>query len=209
MSRATSRPTGRKPPAQRSAEIVDAAIKIACDEGLSAVKLRSVAAAASVAPGLVAHYVSSMDELVATCFERITRAELEEVREILDSAPTPSRRLAQLLATVFDSTRDDVTLVWVEAWTLGRTNERLAASVRDVMDAWHAALAEVIAAGVASGEFDIETPDEAAWHLLGMIDGLNAQALVHWRPATRTSALNGLAERLLGAPSGTLTNLVG
>ncbi|GHD03206.1 TetR/AcrR family transcriptional regulator [Zhihengliuella salsuginis] len=204
MSRATS----RKPPAQRSAEILDAAIKIACDEGLSAVKLRSVAAGASVAPGLVAHYVSSMDDLVATCFERITRAELDEVREILATAPTPARRLAQLLATVFDATRDDVTLVWVEAWTLGRSNERLAARVRDVMDDWHAALREVVEAGAAAGEFDIADPDEVAWHLLGMIDGLNAQALVHWRPAaTRSGVLGHLVERLLGTEPGALTRL--
>jgi hypothetical protein len=61
----------------------------------------------------------------------------------------------------------------------------------------------VIEAGVASGEF--ETPDAAsvAWQLLGMIDGLNAQALVRWGDATARGSLIGHAlEGMLGMRRG-------
>ncbi|WP_309081044.1 TetR family transcriptional regulator C-terminal domain-containing protein [Zhihengliuella sp.] len=207
MSRSSRATTVRKSPAERSAEIVDAAVALARREGLSAVKLRSVAAAAAVAPGLVAHYVPSMDALVATAFERITRAELEEVREIVLAASTPAGSLAELLATVFDGEREDVSLVWVEAWTLGRANEALAASVREVMDAWHATLSDIVAAGAESGDFRVTAPNEAAWHLLGLIDGLSAQTLVHWRPASRPAVLGELVERVLGARPGALATL--
>ena len=42
--------------------------------------------------------------------------------------------LQTVLDTVLDGTRDEVTLVWVEAWALGRRNDPLATEVRAQMD---------------------------------------------------------------------------
>jgi AcrR family transcriptional regulator len=62
MSTSGARPRTRKSPQQRSAEIHEAAIMLAQEAGLSALTLRAVAARAAVAPGLVAHYASNMDD---------------------------------------------------------------------------------------------------------------------------------------------------
>ena len=120
MSRPPRKKAARRSPAERSAEIADAARDVALEHGLYAVTLRAVAARIDVAPALVAHYQPDMHALVASTFGTVVSAELEEVEELVEPLPTPSERLAVLLDTLLDSSRDDVTVVWVEAWALGR-----------------------------------------------------------------------------------------
>lgn len=205
MSSAQRRTAARKSPAERAREISDAARDLALEQGLAAVTLRGVAGRVGVTPALVAHYEPSMDALVADAFTSVVAAELEELERFLAPLPTPTARLAALLGTLLDGTRDDVTLVWVEAWALGRRNEELAASVRAQMDAWQAVVQGIVAAGVASGEFSTVDAASVAWQLLGMIDGLNAQALVRWGDAGARGSLIGHAvEGMLGLDRGGL-----
>ena len=200
MSRAA-----RKPPAERRAELADAARSVAVADGLSAVTLRGVAARAGVAPGLVAHYYESMDGLVAETFSGIVADEIDEVRGLLAAAADPVARLRDLVRTLLDGSRDDVTSIWVEAFALGRRNETLGAAVRLQMDAWRDVIEGVIADGVADGAFRTAEPQAVAWQLLGMIDGLNAQALVRWGGAAdRGSQLAHALEGMLGLDRGEL-----
>ena len=205
MSSPTRKKAARKSPAERAAEIADAAHELALEQGLSAVTLRAVAARIDVAPALVAHYEPDMQALIASTFASIVAAELAEVDALVAGLPTPRERLAAMLATLLDGSRDDVTVIWVEAWAMGRRNEALAASVRDEMDAWQAMIRGVVEAGVASGDFETDDPAAAAWQLLGMIDGLNAQALVRWGDAAdRGSLISHAVEGMLGLERGAL-----
>ncbi|MBN9630081.1 MAG: TetR family transcriptional regulator C-terminal domain-containing protein [Actinobacteria bacterium] len=200
MSRAA-----RKPPAERRAELAAAARAVALDEGLAAVTLRAVAARAGVTPALVAHYHESMDGLVAETFVSVVAAELDELRALLAAERDPVARLAGLVSTLLDGSRDDVTVIWVEAYALGRRNAELGAAVRDQMDAWSDVIEDVIEGGVVSGDFRTEDPRAAAWQLLGMIDGLNAQALVRWGGAAERGPLLAHAlEGMLGLGRGVL-----
>ncbi|WP_294568776.1 TetR/AcrR family transcriptional regulator [uncultured Arthrobacter sp.] len=205
MSSTPPRRAVRKAPSERAAEIAEAARELALERGLAAITLRSVAARVGVASGLVAHYQPNVDALVADTFATIVAAETAEVAALLARLPDPAQRLALLLDTLLDGARLDVTAVWVEAWTLGRRNEALAASVRVQMDAWQAVLQDVVEAGIAAGQF--ETPDAAsvAWQILGMIDGLNAQALVRWDGVNdRGVHLARAVEGMVGAARGAL-----
>jgi AcrR family transcriptional regulator len=205
MSRPARKKSERKSPAERSAEIADAARSIALEQGLAAVTLRSIAARIDVAPALVAHYEPNMEALIASTFAAVVGAETDEVVAMLATHATPRARLAALLQTLLDGTRDDVTLVWVEAWALGRRSSALAASVRRQMDAWQAVVQGIIEAGVAAGEFETDDAASAAWQLLGMVDGLNAQALVLWGAANeRGSLISHAVEGMLGLGRGAL-----
>jgi AcrR family transcriptional regulator len=195
---APRRRAARLAPAERRAAIQRAARATALADGLGAVTLRAVAAKAGVAPALVAHYAPSMEELVAETFAALVREELDEVAALV-SGREPRAALTELIQTLLAGTRDDVTAVWVEAWALGRRSEPLAAAVRDEMDAWASLLAGIVEAGVRDGVFRVDDPAAAAWQLLGMIDGLNAQALVRWGEAAERSALMlRAAEGMLG-----------
>ncbi|WP_308468592.1 TetR/AcrR family transcriptional regulator [Rathayibacter soli] len=205
MSRTPGKKTERKAPSQRAAEISDAARRLALDGGLAAVTLRSVAARAGVASALVAHYQPNMDALVADTFATLVHAEIEAVTVLIDADPTAVDQLAHLLNTLLDGSRTDVTVIWVDAWTLGRRNEPLAARVRAEMDAWQTVVREILERGVAEGEFETDDAASLSWQILGMIDGLNAQALVRWGTATDRSVLLAHAvEGMLRLPRGTL-----
>ncbi|MFE6965440.1 TetR/AcrR family transcriptional regulator [Agromyces sp. NPDC057679] len=205
MSTPTRVRAARKSPAERADDIARAARDLALEQGLSAVTLRAVAAAAGVAPALVAHYVPSMEALIARTFSTVVSAEITEFEAMLATVDGPRAQLGELIRTVLDGTRDDVTVVWVEAWALGRRNETLAHAVREQMDAWQAILQEVVEAGVRSGDFETTDAAGVAWQLLGMVDGLNAQALVRWGDTAHRSSLTQHAvEGMLGLPRGAL-----
>jgi DNA-binding transcriptional regulator YbjK len=195
----------RRAPEDRRSEIAAAARAIALDDGLAAVTQRSVAQRAAVAPALVAHYVAGMDALVADTFAAIVGEELREVRALAAEEPDATSSLAAVLGTLLDGSRQDVTLVWVQAWALGRGNEPLAARVREQMDDWRAAIQEVLEEGIRSGAFRLEDAGGTAWHVLAMVDGLNAHALVRWgAPALQARLLRRAVEAMLGLPDGAL-----
>ena len=200
----------RKSPAERSAEILEAAREIALEEGLTALTLRNVAARVGVASGLVAHYQPTMDTLVSSTFATIVAAETQEVAGLLSQQPGPPERLGLLVETLLDNSRLDVTAIWVEAWTLGRRNEALAASVREQMDAWQKVFEGVVEDGNASGDFNVSDAAAVAWQILGMVDGLNAQALVRWNGVTdRGTHLAHAVEGMVGAARGSLVTTPG
>lgn len=195
----------RRPPAERRAEIAEAARAVALADGLAAVTLRGVASRAAVTPALVAHYHPAMDELVAATFAAAVAPEVPEVRALLAAEPGPAARVSALLRTLLDGSRDDVTTVWVEAFALGRRNDRLAEAVREQMDAWQSLIREVVEEGVVAGTFVVADPSAVAWQLLGTIDGLNAQGLVRWGAGgDRYPLLAHAVEGMLGLPRNAL-----
>jgi AcrR family transcriptional regulator len=205
MSSTSTKVRTRKSPAQRSAEILEAATQLAREQGLSALTLRAVAERAGVASGLIAHYQPSMDDLIARVYSDLVAAEVSEVGQLLQSRDRAAARMAALIETLLDGTREDLTIVWVEAWALGRRNAALALAVREQMDAWHAMVAAVIDEGCAVAEFATQSSSDAAWQLLGMIDGLNAQSLARGIEGEGYAPkMARAAEILLGAPAGSI-----
>jgi hypothetical protein len=131
--------------------------------------------------------------------------ELQEVRRLAAEERGPVHRLAAILGTLLDGSRQDVTLVWVHAWALGRHSEQLADAVRQQMDDWRAAIREVLDEGERSGAFTCADTGATAWHILAMIDGLNAHALVRWgAPAVQAQLLRRAVEAMLGLEPGVL-----
>ena len=205
MSSTSMKVRTRKSPAERSAEILAAATALAREHGLSALTLRAVAERAGVASGLIAHYQPSMDDLVARVYSDLVAAEIREVEQLLAARERPAERMAALIETLLDGTREDLTVVWVEAWALGRRNPALALAVRAQMDAWHAMVGGAIDDGHASGAFTTSSSSDAAWQLLGMIDGLNAQSLARGIEGEGyIPKMARAAEILLGAPAGSI-----
>ncbi|RLK52080.1 TetR family transcriptional regulator [Microbacterium telephonicum] len=194
----------RRSAGQRRAEVAAAARELALEQGLSGVTLRAVAARMRVASGLVAHYEPSMDELTARTFTVIVTDELAELRALTDAAPDPTAAVRMLLSLLLDGTHDAVTRVWVQSWGLG--GEVLGAAVRAAMDDWEGYLESLVAAGVSMGRFRVADPRAVAVQILGMIDGLNAHALVRWRDTGERRTLMALAvEAMLGLERGELT----
>jgi len=205
MSTPATRTRTRKSPQQRSAEIHDAALAVAREDGLSALTLRAVAARAGVASGLVAHYVENMDELVVRTFRELVSAELKEVRAEVSLVGSPPARVARMIETVLDSGHNDVTLIWVDAWSLGRGSAALAEAIEEQMDAWQSFIAGVIDEGRDARLFTTEDPLAVGWQILAMIDGIAAHALTRRTDgAAFAERLAQACETLVGAQPGTI-----
>lgn len=195
----TTPPRRRRSPAEREAEIADAAVVVARAEGLAGVTLRGVAATVGVAPSLVAHYRPAMEDLVGDTFRTIASAEVDEVRRIVRREPDATTRLRVLLACIADPARDDVAALWADAWSLGRTNTVLAAAARDVMDDWQALSTEIVRDGVRAGLMRTDDPDAVGRLLFALVDATNGYALVDYldRP-TREGLVRATMARAVG-----------
>ncbi|WP_288967641.1 TetR/AcrR family transcriptional regulator [uncultured Microbacterium sp.] len=182
-------------PEERDQSILDGAIGLARESGLESLTVRAVAARVGVTPALVAHYRPGMDTFVADVFGLIVAAEREEVIAAFDDTDDLRDGLLRLIETLLDADRDDVTLIWVQAWALGARNDALAERVRQEMDGWQSALEQIFARAAAAGAIAAGRADTAAWLLLAMVDGMNAHSLVKWAPRDRAD----LARRALAA----------
>lgn len=196
---APERPVRRRlDPAARAAAVRAAARELALSDGLHALSLRSVARAAGVTGPLVAHYVPSMEVLVADTFTDITGGELDQFRRTVVGLE-PRAALDRLLGVLLEPDRAEVTGIWVDAWSLGRRNEVLAEAVRRQMDGWQQWVAAIVADGVGRGVFGTDNPELAAAGIVGMIDGVNAHALVRDRtPAERAVTLRRAIDAAVG-----------
>ncbi|MHC2998260.1 TetR/AcrR family transcriptional regulator [Microbacterium sp. HJ5] len=195
----------RRSAVERVAQIAGAARSIALEAGLDAVTLRAVATEVGVAPALVAHYVPSMDELVADTFAAVVGDELVDLAALVDRSATPVHALAAVLASLLDDGGSTVTLIWVQSWSLGRRNDALARRVREQMDAWRRFLADLIERGRDAGDFRCDDAEVVASQTLGMVDGLNAHSLVSWQDAPeRVRLLLRSVEAMLDLAPGVL-----
>lgn len=174
-------------------------------EGLSALSLRSIARAMGVASGLVAHYEPSMEALTASTFRALVDDELREVTALVASEPRAVDRLAVLVTTLLDPSREAVSTIWADAWSLGRRMPLLAEATRDAMDSWHSLARGILLDAVDDGTATTATPDLVALQLFALIDSTTAYALVGYRtPTERSDLVRRTLEHSLGLPPGDL-----
>ena len=210
MSGVTSRPQAtarRKPASERLAEIIETAAAVAVAEGLDRVTAKRVAAELGVFPGLVSHYFATADELVATAFAHAAASEREQNFGLALQADRPVDRIRRMLEFWLHQDRDPVSLLWLDAWQASRRRPALLTEVGRQMNTDLDRLSAVIAAGIASGDFQINDPGAPALQILSLIDGLSVQAatrgILDYAPVREM--VISTAERLLALPPGALT----
>ena len=182
MTIEASRDAKRKLPAERHGELLTKAVEISQAEGLSAVTLRRVATDLGVTPGLVSHYFSSAEQLIAAAFGTAAVADLDQARVSVEGAAGATGKIDALMDYVLDDVSEDASALWLDAWSLGRRNPTLAAEAAALTDDWLAFIRGIVEAGRESGEFTVADVDVAAQRLLIMIDGLGAQKVIRDAP---------------------------
>ncbi|MGH3643979.1 MAG: TetR/AcrR family transcriptional regulator [Mycobacterium sp.] len=178
MQGTEARDAKRKLPAERHGELLAKAVEISQAEGLSAVTLRRVATDLGVTPGLVSHYFSSAELLIAAAFRTAALADLDAARARIDAAPTPTAGIDALMDYALGDVSEDASALWLDAWSLGRRNPTLAAEANALTDDWLALIGDLVQAGRETGEFHVPDADAAARRLLILIDGLGAQKVI-------------------------------
>jgi AcrR family transcriptional regulator len=161
---------------ERRTEIVQAASVLALAEGLESLTLRRVADALGVVPGLVNHYFRSVEDLVAEAFGAAAYGETSAVFIAVDEEGTPLQRMRALIGLLVTQDRDDISLLWLDAWQASRQRPALHAEVSRQMLVWQQRVADLISSGVADGVFRSDDPPAAATRIMAVVDGLSVHA---------------------------------
>nr|WP_296067778.1 TetR family transcriptional regulator C-terminal domain-containing protein [uncultured Actinoplanes sp.] len=177
--------------------IADALMRVAAEQGLEAVSLRHVAAAAGVSAGMVQHYFRTKDEMMAFALSVVkdrSQARVEAAVAGLGPDPAPRALVRALIAALLpldDASREDgrVALAF-----LAYTAVRPAAS---------ASLREDTAQLVAfiAGLLPVTPAEPAAAALLALMEGLGVYLLGgQYSPAQALAALDAHVDLVFAAP---------
>jgi len=169
----------RMDPDVRRQTIVEAAQAVASRKGLSATTVRDVAEEMGTSSGLIHHYFTSMDQLLAEVFSQVAETDLSATRERMDLATSQTDRLAAYFAAWADPANDGTFQFWLDAWSEAGRNETVRKRSRALNIEWQKTLSEVIRSGIATGEFNEVDADAVSWKALSLLDGLSLQVVAH------------------------------
>jgi AcrR family transcriptional regulator len=194
---------------RRRLETLQAAVEVIADRGLCETRIADVAARAGSSPALILYYFGTKDRLLT---EALAFAEdrfyLDTFHE-LAGLRHPADRLVRLIElscpTAGPKPEPEWTL-WIELWSRALRDPE-AARKREALDRrWRQTIAETVRAGQRGGEFAPIDPDDFAYRLAALMDGLAIQVLLHDSDMTRDRMREmciGMVERELE------TNLIG
>ena len=211
MGRMESRaaaPRVRKRPEERREEILSAAAEIAIDEGLERITLRAVATRLGVRPGLISHYFPAAEDLVDEAFARA--AEIERER-FFPAEGTPLARLSHFITHIQTGTSTPLARLWLNARHLSRFTPTLEATLREQDALDRARLHEIIAAGIATGDFADVDPEAASIRILIAVDGSGSyvNSTADLSTPAQANFVADVTEWTLGLAPGTVAGGVG
>lgn len=190
--------------------ILDAACELIAEEGIDAVRIARVANRAAASTALVHHYFSTREELLEQALvhsferagdERFGEDGAEEERGDDASATAAlARAIDECLPLAGAQEREWI--LWVELWLRAVREPDLRPIAANLYERYREWMAQVISAGVESGEFDADADaDAVADAAMAALDGAGIRALIA-DPAMDLDAARGLVARVLAAPLG-------
>jgi AcrR family transcriptional regulator len=182
--------------AERRGELLRAAIEQIEQRGVAAVRIADVASALGVSNALVLYHFSTKEKLVAAAFARAAEDDLAHLRRLLGRRTTALRRLRAAVRWYAPTGPAKGWRLWIEGWAVSLREPALREVARDLDRAWKAALAEVVAEGVAAGEFTCPDPAATALRLTALLDGLAVQLTSYGGTVSRARAQEWVEEAL-------------
>lgn len=175
--------------AERREELLSAAVEQIEARGVAAVRIADVASALGVSNALVLYHFSTKEKLVAAAFTYAADGDLAHLRKLLGRRTSALRRLRTAVRWYAPTGHAKGWRLWIEGWAAALREPALREVARDLDQQWKAALTEVIAEGVAAGEFRCEDPASVAWRLTAFLDGLAVQMTSYAGSLSRAAML--------------------
>ncbi|WP_327186211.1 TetR/AcrR family transcriptional regulator [Streptomyces sp. NBC_01334] len=182
--------------AERREELLRAAIEQIEARGVAAVRIADVAAALGVSNALVLYHFSTKEKLVADAFAYAAEGDLARLRKLVGRRTTALRRLRSAVRWYAPTGQAKGWRLWIEGWAVSLREPALREVARELDREWKAALAEVIAEGVAAGEFRCPDPAGTALRLTALLDGLAVQLTSYAGTVSRARAQEWVDEAL-------------
>ncbi|MEU0201113.1 MULTISPECIES: TetR/AcrR family transcriptional regulator [unclassified Streptomyces] len=182
--------------AERRGELLRAAIEQIEAQGVAAVRIADVASALGVSNALVLYHFSTKERLVAAAFRHAAEADLAQLRKLLGRRTSALRRLRSAVRWYAPTGPAKGWRLWIEGWAAALREPALREVAQDLDRQWKAAIIEVIAEGVAAGEFRCPDPAGTALRLTALLDGLAVQLTSYAGAVSRARAQQWTDEAL-------------
>lgn len=147
------------------------------ERGVHAVSLEDIAAEAAVSKGILLYYFKTKENLVLATMRWALSATAERIRGAMTGAHTPEAKVLAMIDAIW--VRAEINrafyLTYLDlAGRAARTESftELSATFHSIVDALYA---EAVEEGVEAGAFEVESAEEAATVVRGIIDGLFLQ----------------------------------
>ncbi|MFP2265340.1 TetR family transcriptional regulator [Citrobacter braakii] len=156
---------------ERREVILQAAMRVALEEGFTAMTVRRIATEAQVSTGQVHHHFTSAGELKSLAFVQLIRT-LLDAEQVSDNASFRERLHAMLGSE--DGGFEPYIKLWREAQVLADKDPEIKSAYLLTMRMWHEETAAIITQGQCAGEFSaIPDAAEVAWRLIALVCGLD------------------------------------
>ncbi|MEU6370621.1 TetR/AcrR family transcriptional regulator [Streptomyces sp. NPDC046931] len=198
--------------AQRREELLRAAVGQIEARGVAAVRIADVASALGVSNALVLYHFSTKEKLVAEAFAYAAEDDLAHLRKLLGRRTSALRRLRTAVRWYAPTGQAKGWRLWIEGWAAALREPALREVARDLDRQWKAAIIEVVAEGVAAGEFRCPDPVGTALRLTALLDGLAVHMTAYEGTVSRARAREWVDEALareLGVDRAELTTARG
>ena len=182
--------------AERREELLRAAVEQIEARGVAAVRIADVASALGVSNALVLYHFATKEKLVAAAFTHAAEGDLARLRRLLGRRTTALRRLRAAVRWYAPTGQAKGWRLWIEGWAAALREPALQEVTRDLDRQWKAAIADVIAQGVAADEFHCPDPAGSALRLTALLDGLAVQLTSYPGAVSRARAQEWVDEAL-------------
>ncbi|MFJ7074310.1 TetR family transcriptional regulator C-terminal domain-containing protein [Streptomyces sp. NPDC098781] len=182
--------------AERREELLRAAVEQIEARGVAAVRIADVASSLGVSNALVLYHFATKEKLVAAAFTHAAADDLAHLRKLLGRRTTALRRLRAAVRWYAPTGQAKGWRLWIEGWAAALREPALQEVIRGLDRQWKAAIAEVIAEGVAAEEFRCPDPTGAALRLTALLDGLAVQLTSYPGAVSRACAREWADEAL-------------
>ncbi|WP_406238539.1 TetR/AcrR family transcriptional regulator [Nocardia sp. NBC_01009] len=184
-------PRVKKEADARREEILAATLELITERGISGVRASDVASRLHVSPGLVFYHFDTLEKLIVSAFRSATERDLAQLEALLTTSDgTMTERLRTALHQYGPTGAAPSWRLWIEGWSASLRNPELRAVIRILDSRWRAVITDLVALGVASGEFKTSDPRGVAWRLTAMLDGLAVQRVAFDEAISGTDVAN-------------------
>jgi len=168
--------------AERKQQILTAAMSVFARRGIEASKVQEIAREARLSVGGVYWYYQSKEEIVLGLLQSFAEKDLDLAHSFLQ-APGSARQRLELILAAGLSEAVQFMPVTLEVYRQSIHNAAVRSLLQTFMSGYQNIFAELLAQGIANGEFRTVNPLAAATMLIALYEGTQELSLLNPEPS--------------------------